>query len=58
MLLHSKGKDKQGKKTALRMGENNNKLKRQRIHFHNIQADLKGFRGLGPEGNGLGSYVF
>ena len=39
MLLHSKGNDKQGEKTTLRMGENNSKWNNwQRINFQNIQA--------------------
>ena len=37
--MHSKGNYKQGEKTTLRMGENNNKWNNwQRINFQNIQA--------------------
>ena len=37
--MHSKGNNKQGEKTALRMGENNSKWNNwQRINFQNIQA--------------------
>ena len=37
--MHSKGNYKQGEKTTLRMGENNNKWNnRQRIKLHYIQA--------------------
>ena len=39
MKLKRKGKNKQGEKTALRMGENNSKRSnRQRINLKNIQA--------------------
>ena len=38
-LLHNKGNYKQGEKTALTLGENNNKLSnRQRNNLKNIQA--------------------
>ena len=37
--MHNKGNDKQGEKTALRLGENNSKRRnRQRINLKNIQA--------------------
>ena len=37
--MHNKGNCKQGEKTPLSMGENNNKLNNcQRINFQNIQA--------------------
>ena len=37
--MHSKGNYKQGEKTTLRMGENNNKWNNwQRVNFQNIQA--------------------
>ena len=37
--VHSKENDKQGEKTALRLGENNSKRSnRQRINLKNIQA--------------------
>ena len=38
--MHSKGNYKQGEKTTLRIGENNNKGNNwQKINFQNIQAD-------------------
>ena len=37
--MHSKGKYKQGEKTTVKIGENNNKWNNwQRINFQNIQA--------------------
>ena len=40
--MHSKGNYKQGKRTTLRMGENNSKWNNwQRINFQNIQAVIQ-----------------